>query len=183
MDKVVLSEISLVHGEVKTPKGFEIDHKEIKNSIISSYLKKDRASDNKKDFSYDDYKIDFSQKMQWLLDYIRDHFNEKYRRSLVSKIVFGNVYAPSEVSLCRNNVDPVDLRHSADYTLIYIVDCGEKSSELVIEYDNNRRKGRTWHVPIKNNHFYLFPSTQKYFFTANKSKQLNVILTVTYEYI
>ena len=183
MDKVVLSEISLVHGEVKTPKGFEIDRKEIKNSIISSYLKKDRASDNKKDFSYDDYKIDFSQKMQWLLDYIRDHFNEKYKRSLVSKIVFGNVYAPSEVSLCRNNVDPVDLKDSADYTLIYIVDCGEKSSELVIEYEDNRRKGRTWHVPIKNNHFYLFPSTQKYFFTANKSKQLNVILTVTYEYI
>ena len=183
MDKVVLSEISLVHGEVKTPKGFEIDRKEIKNSIISSYLKKDRASNNKKDFSYDDYKIDFFQKIQWLLDYIRDHFNEKYKRSLVSKIIFGNVYSPSEVSLCRNNVDPVDLRHSADYTLIYIVDCGEKSSELVIEYDNNRRKGRTWHVPIKNNHFYLFPSTQKYFFTANKSKQLNVILTVTYEYI
>ena len=39
MDKVVLSEISLVHGEVKTPKGFEIDRKEIKNSIVSSYAK------------------------------------------------------------------------------------------------------------------------------------------------
>ena len=57
------------------------------------------------------------------------------------------------------------------------------SGIYVIEYDNNRRKGRTWHVPIKNNHFYLFPSTQKYFFTANKSKQLNTILTITYEYI
>ena len=68
MDKVVLSEISLVHGEVKTPKGFEIDRKEIKNSIISSYLKKDRASNNKKDFSYDDYKIDFFVKIHWLLD-------------------------------------------------------------------------------------------------------------------
>ena len=183
MDKVVLSEISLVHGEVKTPKGFEIDRKEIKNSIVSSYLNKNRTSNNKKDFSYDDYKIDFSQKMQWLLDYIRDHFYEKCKQSLVNKIIFGNVYAPSEVSLCRNNVDPVDLRHSPDYTLIYIVDCGEKSSELVIEYEDNRRKGRTWHVPIKNNHFYLFPSTQKYFFTANKSKQLNTILTITYEYI
>ena len=183
MDKVVLSEISLVHGEVKTPKGFEIDRKKIKNDIISSYVEKNRVSNNNKDFSYNDFKLNISQKIRWLLDYIRDHFNEKYKQSLINKTVFGNVYNPSEVSLCRNNVDPVDLRNSADYTLIYIVDCEEKSSEIVIEFEDNRRKGRTWHVPIKNNHFYLFPSTQKYFFTANKSKQLNVILTVTYEYI
>ena len=183
MDKVVLSEISLTYGEVKTPKGFEIDRKSIKNDIVSSYVEKNRVSNNDKDFSYNDYKLNFSQKIGWLLDYIRDHFAEKYKQSLINKNIFGNVYSPSEVSLCRNNVDPVDLRNSPDYTLIYIVDCEKESCQLVIEYDDNRRKGGTWHVPVKNNHFYLFPSTQKYFFTENKSEKLNVILTVTYEYI
>ena len=80
MDKVVLSEISLVHGEVKTPKGFEIDRKKIKNDIISSYVEKNRVSNNNKDFSYNDYKLNISQKIRWLLDYIRDHFNEKYKQ-------------------------------------------------------------------------------------------------------
>ena len=183
MQKKVLSEIDMYYGSIETPKGFEIKRDVLKNFILNSFIKNQTMSNNQLDYSYADYELSHSREYSFLIDYIRDHFNEKYKRSLVSKIVFGNVYAPSEVSLCRNNVDPVDLKHSADYTLIYIVDCGEKSSELVIEYDNNRRKGRTWHVPIKNNHFYLFPSTQKYFFTANKSKQLNVILTVTYEYI
>ena len=53
----------------------------------------------------------------------------------------------------------------------------------VIEYDDNRRKNRTWHLPIANNEFIMFPSTQKYMFTENKSKKLNTILTINYEFI
>jgi hypothetical protein len=60
---------------------------------------------------------------------------------------------------------------------------GKDSCELVIEYDDNRRKNRTWHIPIKNNYFYMFPSTQRYFITENKSKQMNVLLTINYEFI
>ena len=34
MQKVVLSEISLIHGEVKTPEGFEIDLKTTKTELV-----------------------------------------------------------------------------------------------------------------------------------------------------
>jgi len=57
------------------------------------------------------------------------------------------------------------------------------SCELVIEYDDNRRKNRTWHIPLKDNLFIIFPSTQRYFISQNKSKQTNIFLTMTYEYI
>jgi len=77
----------------------------------------------------------------------------------------------------------VDLRNAADYTFIYGVDVGKDSTGVIIEYDDNRRKGRTWHVPLNNNKFVMFPSTQKYFISPNKSEQINVILTTTYEYI
>ena len=49
--------------------------------------------------------------------------------------------------------------------------------------EDNRRKYRTWHIPIKNNYFYMFPSTQRYLITENKSKQMNVLLTINYEFI
>ena len=57
MQKVVLSEISLIHGEVKTPKGFEIDRIKLKDNIISSFIKENRVSKNNKDYSYQDYQL------------------------------------------------------------------------------------------------------------------------------
>ena len=90
---------------------------------------------------------------------------------------------PKQKSFLRNQVDPVDLKNAADFTLIYVVECEKDSCELIIEYDDNRRKGRTWHIPLHNNYFYLFPSTQKYFISENKSEKINIFLTSTYEYM
>ena len=180
MQKVVLSEISLIYGDVKTPKGFEIDQNKIKNDIISSYANGDRISNNPLDYSYNDYKVPFSKKLQWLLDYIRDHFRTEYKRTLVLKSTFANVLNSNENSLNRNNVDPVDLRNAPDYTCVYGVDI-EDEGELVIEYEDGRKKGRTWHIPLKSNNYYIFPSILRYFFKAPNKNKLTTILTITYE--
>ena len=90
---------------------------------------------------------------------------------------------PQEQSFLRNHIEPVDLRNSPDYTLIYGINVADSSTECIIEYDDNRRKNKTWHIPIKNNNFIMFPSTQKYMFTQNTSEQMNIILTINYEFI
>ena len=183
MQKKVLSEIDLYTGEVSMPKGFEIDRDKIRNDIIESYIKKNRDNTNPRSYAFDDYVVPFSQPLQWLQDYIRDHWGVEHGRTLVAKTMHGNVMHPKEKSWTRHQVEPVDLRNSPDYTLIYGVDVKEGSSECIIEYDDNRRKNRTWHLPVHNNHFYMFPATQKYFITKNNSKQINVLLTINYEYI
>lgn len=183
MQKKVLTEVDLYYGKVDMPKGFEIDRDQIRNDIIESYVKQKRISNNPKAYAFDDYVVPFSQPLQWTQDYIRDHWRVEYDRTLVFKNMHGNVMHPKEKSWTRNQVEPVDLLHSADYTLIYGVDVKEGSSECIIEYDDNRRKNRTWHTPIKNNHFIMFPSTNKYSFSPNTSKGLNIILTINYEYI
>ena len=183
MDKITLSEISLIHGTVVMPKGFEIDRSKIKNDIIDSLVQANRISTNSKDYTYKDYKVNFSQPLQWLKDYFRDHIRDKYYISLVEKQTHGNVYNPKEQSFIRHSVDPVDLRNSSDYTLIYVADCQKDSCKLIIEYDDNRRKGRSWHIPVNNNCFYMFPSTQRYCITENTSDEMNVLLTINYEYI
>ena len=165
------------------PTGFEIDQDQIKNNIISSYIKENRISKNNKDYSYQDYRVPFSQPLQWLQDYIRDHWRVEYGYSLVTKTMHGNVMRPQEKSWTRHQVDPVDLRNSSDYTFIYGVDIQEGSSECIIEYDDNRRKNRTWHIPMKNNHFIMFPATNRYCFSTNTSNKLNITLTINYEYI
>ena len=183
MQKKVLSEIDLYSGEIKTPKGFEIKRDVIKNSILDSFIKEKRISNNIKDYAYSDYKLEFSPAFQWLQDYIRDHFKIEYQKTLIHKLAWGNVYDYNQKSFSRANVDPVDLRNAADYTFIYGVDVGKDSTGVIVEYDDNRRKGRTWHIPLNNNNFVMFPSTNQYFISPNKSKQMNIILTTTYEYI
>ena len=103
----------------------------------------------------------FSQPLQWFKDYIRDNIRVEHEFTLVEKSQHGNVLHPKEQSHLRNQIEPVDLRNSPDYTLIYGLDCQKDSYRIIIEYDDNRRKNRTWHLPLKNNHFYMFPATQK----------------------
>ena len=116
-------------------------------------------------------------------DYLRDNIRVEHGFTLVEKAQHGNVMHPKEKSWTRNQVEPVDLRNSPDYTLIYGLDVKKGSTECIIEYDDNRRKNRTWHIPIKNNNFIMFPATQKYTFSPNTSDGLNIILTINYEYI
>ena len=180
MQKKVLSEIDLY---IDTVKIIKIDRKRIQNDILNSLAFNQRLSKNKKDYSYEDFEVRFSKPMQWLKDYIRDHFRGDYGKTLVSHKEWGNIYNPHQSSSTRHQVNPVYLKNAPDYTCLYGVNVAKESCELVIEYDDNRRKGGTWHIPLKDNQFIIFPSTQRYFISSNKSKQLNIFLTITYEYI
>ena len=167
MKKKVLSEIGLYYGDVAMPKGFEIDRDKLKSDILSSQI-------NNKEFP-------FSRNWDMLNTYIREHINVEYELSLVNKETWGNVYKPKEISIPLLNIDPVDLRNSADYTLLYGVNV--KDCSVRIHYDDNRRAGRSWDISLTNNQFIMFPSTQMYYITNNQKDSLNFILTITNEFI
>ena len=183
MHKKVLTEVDLYTGEIAMPKGFEIDRNKIKNDILKSFVIEDRINNNPKTYSYKNYKVPFSQPLQWMQDYMRDHWKVEYGFTLVPKDMHGKILHPKEKSVLMHSVDPVDLRNSPDYTFIYAVDVEPNSCECIIEYDDNRRKNRTWHLPIKNNNFIMFPATQRYMITENTSNKLNTIVVINYEYI
>jgi len=183
MHKKVLTEVDLYTGEIAMPKGFEINRNKIKNDIVKSFVTENRINNNSKAYSYKYYKVPYSQPLQWMQDYIRDHWRAEYNFTLVPKNMHGKVLSPKEQSVLMHSVDPVDLRNSPDYTLIYVVDVEPNSCECIIEYDDNRRKNRTWHLPLKNNHFIMFPAKQRFMITENTSDKLNTILVINYEYI
>ena len=83
MQKKVLTEVDLYYGEIDMPKGFEIDRDQIKNDIIESYVKLNRVSDNSQNYKFTDYTFSFSKPLQWLQDYMRDHFRVDHMRTLV----------------------------------------------------------------------------------------------------
>jgi len=167
MQKKVLSEIGLYYSDIIMPKGFEIDRDKLQSDILKSQI------NNKK----------FPHSIEWdkLNTYLREHINVEYGFQLVNKETWGNVYKPKEISIPLLNIDPVDLRNSPDYTLLYGVNV--KDCSVRIHYDDNRRAGRSWDMPLKNNQFIMFPSTQMYYITNNQKDSLNFILTIANEFI
>tara|TARA_R110000796_G_scaffold24665_1_gene70001 strand:- start:2098 stop:2613 length:516 start_codon:yes stop_codon:yes gene_type:complete len=167
MQKKVLSEIALYYGDIAMPKGFEINRDKLQIDILNS-----RITNKKFPYSKEWGKLD---------TYLREHINVEYNTQLINKEVLGNIYSSHETTPPLLNIDPVDLRNSPDYTLLYGVNV--KDCSVKIHYDDNRRAGRSWNINLKNNQFIMFPSTQLYYITNNQEDSLNFILTTTYEFI
>ena len=167
MQKKVLSEIALYYGDVKMPKDWDIDRDRLQEDILKSKIQ--------------NIKFPFSRTWDMLNTYIREHINLEYNINLINKDTFGNIYKPGEISQPFINVDPVDLRNSPDYTLLYGVNV--KDCMVRIHYEDNRRKGRSWDIELTNNKFIMFPSTNMYYLTNNQKDSLNFVQTITYEYI
>ena len=167
MQKKVLSKIDLYYGNVDMPKDWDIDRDKLSGDILQSVIT--------------DSQFPFSRTWDMLNTYMRDHINLEHGFTLINKETWGNIYKPKEISIPLLNIDPVDLRNSPDYTFLYGVNV--KDCSVRIHYDDNRRKGRSWDIPLKNNMFIMFPSTNMYYLTNNQKDSLNFILTTTYEYI
>ena len=167
MQKKLLSEQALYYGDVAMPKDWDIDRNKLQKDILQSQIQN-------KDFP-------FSRTFDMLNTYVRDHINLEYDINLINKDTFGNVYKPEEISQPFINVDPVDLRNSPDFTLLYGVKV--KDCMVRIHYEDNRRKGRSWDIPLENNKFIMFPSTNMYYLTNNQKDSLNFVQTILYEYI
>ena len=167
MQKKVLSEQSLYYGDITMPKNWDIDREKLSEDILKSQIT--------------DSPFPFSKTFDMLNTYLREHINVEYGFTLINKQTWGNTYKPQELSIPLLNIDPVDLRNSPDFTLLYGVKVDNCS--VRIHYDDNRRKGRSWDISLTNNKFIMFPSTNMYYLTNNQKDSLNFVQTITYEYI
>jgi len=167
VEKIVLSEQSLYFGNVDMPKNWDIDRDKLKSDILNSQVT--------------DSPFPFSRTFDMLNTYLREHINLEYGFTLVNKETWGNMFKPNETSIPLLNIDPVDLRNSPDYTLLYGVNV--KNCMVRVHYEDNRRKGRSWDIPLENNKFIMFPSTNMYYLTNKQKDSLNFVLTMTHEYI
>ena len=167
MHKKVLTEQSIYFGDVSMPKDWEIDQNDLAHHILQSKLTNEE--------------LQFSRTFDKLNTYIKEFINLKHGITLLNKSAWGNIYKPNQQTEPLFNTDPVDLKHSPDFTFLYGVKV--KDCFVRIHFEDNRRKGRSWDIPLTNNKFIMFPSTNMYYITNNQKDSLNFVQTITYEYI
>jgi hypothetical protein len=166
MKKIILSEQALYHGFVDMPEGFEINSLNLTKTLFDSLYQQ-------KDFL-------FSKDWDKLNTYIIEFIRLRFKLSLENKTSWGNVYIPSENSGPLITSDPVDLRNSPDFTLLYGINTSD--CHVMVFYDDNRRKGRSWNIELEQNKFVMFPSTCLYNIVNKQKNNLNFVQTITYEY-
>ena len=125
MQKKVLTEQALYYGDVKMPKDWDIDRDKLSDDILQSVIQN-------KDFL-------FSRTWDMLNTYISEHINLEYSINLINKETWGDIYKPAETTIPLLNIDPVNLRNSPDFTLLYGVRV--KDCMVRIHYEDNRRQG------------------------------------------
>ena len=114
------------------------------------------------DLHNDEYK--FNTTWDKLNKYVQEFINLKHDLNLVNQKTWGNIY-----------------KNSSDFTLLYGVNVSD--CHIKIYYDDNRRKGKTWDIQLRNNMFVMFPSTCSYVISNNQKDSLNFVQTITYVYI
>tara|TARA_E500000318_G_C3539764_1_gene204134 strand:+ start:236 stop:739 length:504 start_codon:yes stop_codon:yes gene_type:complete len=166
MQQKVLSKQALYYGDVSMPKNWDIDKEKLLEHILQSQL-------FNKEFP-------FSKTWDMLNTYIQEHIYLNYEIQLINKKTWGNSYKAKETTVPFLQADPLDLRNSPDYTLLYGVEV--KDCNVTILYDDNRRKNKSWNIELKNNMFIMFPSTCMYYLINNQKDSVNFVQTITYEY-
>ena len=168
MRKILLSEVAIYYGQVKMPEDFEIDREEIFHQML-----REGVNEQLKE-------TPFTRELDKLKTYIREYILVRHNIVLENFDCESNFYFPQERSKPLTHVDPMNLTSSPDYVCLYGVNVGQDSCNVIIEYDDNRRKGKIRWMPLNNNNFVIFPANLKYHIDKNRSEQLNCILTISY---
>jgi len=170
INKKVLSEVSIYSGKIKMPEGFEIQKENlVKNISISNY--------------YEDIKYPFSIEWDKLKNFITEFTLVEHKLNLIPKDTSGKYYERNEISKPMISVDPIDLKNSPDFIFLYGVEIDPKTCEVIVYYDDNRRKGRSYTFNLETNSFIMFPSSQLYYIKNNKNSFLNYIQTINFDFI
>lgn len=179
--EIELEKKSIYWDYVHTPEGYEVKRDKIKSSaLFHFFIEQNRLSGDPTNHTYNDFKVDYMKEVDYFLALIRERYAQKKDRGLVLNKSWCNVYYPGEMSLSRNQLKIGNLEQSPDYTLVYGLDVVKDSTNLVIEWETNRKYTLNWTMPMENNKYAIFPSGCNYYFTKNKADQINVFFGATY---
>ena len=141
---------------------------------------KEKAKLNAYYLPYPRYASGHNRAIDMLNRFVIEHLNMYFKITLRPVDTWGNVYFPNEYYNEIKHIDPLNLRETPDFVLLYGVDIKDRQSKITFKYDDNRRVSREYWLPLKTNQFILFPSTTSYFISKNKSDDINTVLTITY---
>tara|TARA_Y100000593_G_scaffold49111_1_gene92448 strand:- start:22 stop:579 length:558 start_codon:yes stop_codon:yes gene_type:complete len=158
----------------------------IRNHILSNFSMKNRYKDDQYWYMSEYLKVPYHQHIQWVQDWLRDHFRLEHGRTLVPTPVDsirGIIQQTGERVNTHHNVKDWHLEESPEISCLYCVGTGDKESDVIFEYDDGRNKHKRWRVPLRQNNFILYSSSLNHSITKNENKDFLVNLSLHFQLI
>ena len=184
LEKQTLTESFIIRGKIDEVSS--VDTRLIKNHILSNFTLTNRYDDNQYWYMKDYVKVPYHQHIQWVNDWLRDHYRIEHERTLVPTpidSIRGIVQQTNENVLTHNNVKEWHLAESPEVDCLFTVATGKKQSFVVFEYDDGRNKHRRWKLPLVQDEFILFSSHLNRYITKNENKDFLVNLSLHFQLI
>ena len=183
-EKHRLTESFIVKGEIDSVS--KINNDLIRNHLFSNYSLANKFEDEQYWYMKDYLKVPYHQHIQWINDYIRDHYREEHDKTLVpvnNESIRALIQQTGEQINTHNNVKEWHLENSPDVDCIFTISSGKKKSYIVFEYDDGRNKHRRWKVPLVQDEFILYSSHLNHSITKNENKDFLVNLSLHFQLI
>jgi len=180
--KSKLTEKFYITGEIDKVSSINTDL--IKNHILSNFSMANRYKDDQYWYMNEYLKVPYHQHIQWVQDYLRDHYKVEHGYSLIptpKDSIRGIIQQTGERVNTHHNVKDWHLDESPDVSCLYCVNTGPKESEIIFEYDDGRNKHRRWKLPIKKDAFILYSSSLPFSITKNDNKDFLVNLSLHFQ--
>lgn len=184
MLKRVLSEQFIITGKLDNVS--KVDTRLIKNHILSNFTLDNRIKDDQFWYLHDYINVPYHQHIQWVYDYIRDHYRAEHGRTLVQipkDPIKALVQQTGENINTHCQINDWNLEGSPEVSCLYCVSTGDKPSHIVFEYDDGRNKHRLWKIPMVQDQFILFSSSLRHYITKNENPDFLVNLSYEFQLI
>ena len=184
LEKNRLTESFIIQGTID--KVSSVDTRMIKNHILSNFTLTNRYDDSQYWYMKDYVQVPYHQHIQWVKDWLRDHYRLEHGRTLVPThidSIRGIVQQTGENVNTHHNVKDWHLAESPEVDCLYTVATGSKQSFVIFEYDDGRNKHRRWKVPLIQDGFILFSSNLNRYITKNENKDFLVNLSLHFQLI
>jgi len=181
--KILLTEQSIVYGEIPSILKDKLDLDRIKTDIIKNYALNNFQSKDIFNYHKDYLDIDYLQHITWIHDYLIDDYRLHHEKTLVQTDSFGIVLFPNESIDYHHQVDDYDIHNSNDISCIYVLEAEEKSSAIMFEYEQGRKRHQQYRVQLKEKQLIIFNSELRHCFTKNFNSGPTVNLSLKYQLI
>ena len=155
----------------------------IKTNIVKGYAAKKRQSQENWNYKYDYYDVEDNKHITWIVDYIRDHYNEQYHQSPVLINKAGIIQKKGEGINTHNHIWEYDYEKTPDISCLYCVAMGEKTTYITFEYKGGRVRHGRWRIPMAPRKLIIFNSELSHYLTKNENKDPTINLSFQYQLI
>lgn len=165
------------------PKILPLNYEKIALNVTENYFYKNVQ--NNSEFSYLNkyYHLDDDVQIQWISEYIVDHYRLEYKKDMVLLNRSGIALLPGEQINYHHHIDDYNLSKSPDLSCIINLKQENNPCYIDFQYEGGRDRHHMHRVKLEKGKITLFNSELRHSFTKNVNTEPVLNLSLTFQII